>query len=175
MGTKLMVEVILPVGRLLDAGVAEQSIRNAMRVALASAQRDFLSTVSTWSHKPSFRTEEPHSEGHAIVGSVSTRDEVYATVNAGAKPHVIRPRRARKLRFQRGYRAKTRPRTLASYAGGPYGPEVCTEVVHHPGFEPRAFSETVAERASARWLGELGAAMQELSRRSRVPSKVVRR
>lgn len=68
----------------------------------------------------------------------------YELVNNGAPPHTITPRRRGMLRFQTGYRASTSPRVISSRANARFGNVISTPVVHHPGFEARAFDETIA-------------------------------
>lgn len=107
-------------------------------------RREFEKTVRTWKDQPNFKTE--HYSGVRVMWvKVYTYSTVYRLVNAGAAPHLIRPRRARMLRFQKNFRPKTRPRLIGSFAGGKFGDFISTPAVFHPGFEAREFDQTIAE------------------------------
>ncbi len=108
----------------------------------------FAKTVSTWEHKPRFRAVARVSPGEWMV-AYGTDDEVYGYVSEGTRPHIIRPRRARRLRFRSRYRARTRPRRLEAGPGGASGPVVTASVVHHPGTQAREFPETVIHHTRA--------------------------
>jgi len=96
-----------------------------------------------------------------VIHSGGNNTEQYALVNAGARPHVIRPRHARILKFQRGYRAATRPRVIGSHAAARYGPVVTAQAVHHPGFEAREFDETIAKEYAPRFREDMRRALDE--------------
>lgn len=100
------------------------------------------STTSTWNHKPAFQIDkEPNAR---VVG---TDDRIYEIVSeTGSRPHVIRPRNAKSLRFQTGYRAKTRKGVIGSTSGGASGSVVHSKSVNHPGFEPRELVKAVQEQ-----------------------------
>ena len=107
-------------------------------------RREFDKTTSTWNDKPVFKTEQ--YSGTAVMWlKVFTYSEKYRLVNAGAKPHDLRPRKAKFLRFQTGFKAKTRSHFIGSNAGGKSGNYISTPAVHHPGFEAREFDQTIAD------------------------------
>lgn len=119
---------------------------------------DFQRTTRTWRNKPPFAhlvvmrgmkdavvraglTSWVH--GSAIVGKNA---EVWGMLNVGTRPHPIRPRRAKLLRFRTGYKAKTTPRQMTSRAGGTYGDVVFSRGVMHPGTDAREWTETEYNR-----------------------------
>jgi hypothetical protein len=72
-------------------------------------------------------------------------------LDAGTKPHEIKPRRAKALRFAYGgkgsFRAKTVPGQLRSNKGRkPTGPIVFRKKVRHPGTKPREWVKTAQEK-----------------------------
>lgn len=137
----------IPPPKLIDTSAVTKQVEAAMEEAANVALRHFGQTVQTWDHKPSFeRTRE--WVGDTMAVSVGTDDEIYTYVSQGTKPHIIRPKRAKRLSFQTGYRAKTRRRVLSSSAGGPYGERVTAGIVRHPGTEAREFGEEIAEKMS---------------------------
>ena len=107
---------------------------------------DFKRTVKTWRRDPKFTKEGPkkYKDGSAVT--ISTNDEIYFYIDEGTKAHIIRPRRAKRLGFRTGYRAKTRVGVIGSRAGGPSGPFVTAKQVMHPGFPARKFAKTIAKR-----------------------------
>lgn len=126
-----------------------RAMKNIEHVMLQKTQpelsKEFEKTVRTWKDKPVFRRE--HYFGfHVAWVKVYTYSEKYRLVNAGAAPHTILPRRAKLLRFQTGYKAKTRARLIGSVAGGKSGRYISARAVHHPGFEAREFDDAIAEQ-----------------------------
>jgi hypothetical protein len=120
--------------------VAEEMGREALRL--------FRGTVRTWRRKPTFQvlTEARGGDVSILVG---TDDEIYGYVDRGTRPHVIRPRNARRLRFNSVFTAKTTPGSLQSGAGGSKPPTVYALEVLHPGTQPRGFTERILKIISA--------------------------
>lgn len=124
------------------ASKVEAAIKAASQRAAAELVADHEKTVSTWSRKPRFTVKVSAREIE-----VRTDDEIWGYVDRGTKPHVIRPKRARMLRFQGGYAAKTRPGSIIAGNGGASGPVVWAKEVQHPGTKARGFSR----RLRAKW------------------------
>lgn len=133
---------ITPRGPLFDLTSARRAIDNALDGAAKGALVDFKVTTQTWEHKPDFTIEAPSDDTRII----STDDAIYGYVDAGTKPHIIVPRRAKVLMFGPGARAKTRPRVIGSGGGSKGGATVVAHRVNHPGTEAREFSETIADK-----------------------------
>lgn len=127
----------------LANGNIRQELERALDQAASTAGTLYRSTVATWSRKPTFTTERERDSR-----TVGTDDEIYEIVSeTGSRPHVIRPRRAGgRLRFQSGYRAKTRRGVIGSTGGGASGDVVFSRGVQHPGFEAREFSQQITEQ-----------------------------
>jgi hypothetical protein len=128
----------------------ERAIETALGIVAVTAVQEFQQTTRSWRHKPDFRIAK---DGDDRV-TVGTDDEVYGYVDQGTRPHVIRPRRGRFLRFQAGARAKTTPGSLSSGGGGG-GTTTFRRGVNHPGTKARGFSELIAKRAEGRVLDEV--------------------
>lgn len=106
----------------------------------------FRQTVEGWNNPPYFSSRR-HDTSDQLGIKVYPDGEwapKYAMINEGARPHVIRPRRSRMLRFQTGYRAGTKPRVLSSQPYRRFGDRISVGIVHHPGFEAREFTQTIA-------------------------------
>lgn len=123
----------------------QRAIEQAVDKTANLIHRDYRSTVATWEHKVTF-TQTVDKRGGVFAIEVSTDDDIYGYVDRGTRPHVIRPKRARALRFRGGYRAKTRVGVIGSRQGGAFGATVHAMSVNHPGFPGRKFSETIRRR-----------------------------
>jgi hypothetical protein len=117
----------------------------ALRETADEVRDDLEATTQTWEHRVKFVVRVVKRSG--VLGiTVSTKDVIYAYVNYGTKAHVIRPKRAKVLRFQSGHTAKTRPGFIGSTPGGVSGGAVFAQEVHHPGSAPRGFDIAIARR-----------------------------
>ena len=133
-----------------NTNLADGDIRQEIERVLDQATREtlgkFAATYATWNHKPKMEVDrEPAAR---VVG---TNDKIYEIVSeTGSRPHTIRPRNKRSLRFQTGYRAKTRKGILGSSSGGASGEVVHSKVVNHPGFEAREFVKEITAQMEPR-------------------------
>jgi hypothetical protein len=125
--------------------------------------RLFGRTVDGWDHRPQFvsrRIDTSSQLGIRVYPSGPNADQ-YKLVNEGARAHIIRPRRARMLRFQPGYRAGTKPKSLSSQHYQRSGQIVSTGLVHHPGFEAREFTQTIADEHSEQFSADMQQAIAD--------------
>jgi hypothetical protein len=126
-------------------------------------QRDLENTTRTWQHKPQFSINIlPTDNPYTIIAG--TDDKIYQFVDAGTKPHIIRPRRSKYLRFFSGYRAKTRVGIIGSREGGSYGEQVFRQQVYHPGTAARKFMITIAKRRQKTFEQEISQAIAKIAR-----------
>ena len=153
----IVVKEIRPAKLKLEA--VQEELQKAMAEAGAGMVADFRATTATWKHKVNFEvvTDIAGNEVSVLAG---TDDEIYRYVDEGTRPHIIVPVRAKRLRFQPGYVAKTTPGVIGSQAGGSYGDEVLRRHVMHPGTEARRFSETIAKKWRIHFLRLVLAAVQ---------------
>lgn len=126
-----------------------RAVRNIQHVMTSKTgpelRKEFEKTIKSWDDRPNFQME--HYFGVRVLWvKVYTYSTVYRLVNAGARPHEIRPRKARLLRFQSQFKPKSRPRLIGSFAGGKSGDYVSARSVHHPGFEAREFDQEISEQ-----------------------------
>jgi len=112
------------------------------------ALRLFRGTVRTWRRKPTFQalTEVRGGDVSILVG---TDDEIYSYVDKGTRPHIIRPRNARRLQFNSVFTPKTTPGSLQSGAGGSKPPTVYALEVLHPDTQARGFTDRILKTISA--------------------------
>lgn len=136
--------------RELQAGVAE---------AAKNVFSDFEKTVQSWNNKITF-TLKVRSTPNVISFLVKTDSDLYKLLDiTGAKPHMIFPKNAKVLSYQKDFTPKTEVGVIGSRAGGKSGAYVNRKSVKHPGFEPRDFSKTIAKSNEKRFLAIMRVAM----------------
>ena len=127
------------------AKVFDAVIEHRYDVLAGQIKRDFEDITETWEHKPKFNIRKTKRSG--VLGiTVTTSDRIFGYVNHGTEPHTITPVNAPALRFQSGYKAKSRPGWIGSQDGGSYGDTVFAQAVNHPGTEARKFDVAIARR-----------------------------
>jgi HK97 gp10 family phage protein len=121
----------------LDRAALNRQIRGASRAELDRAARQvmnrakILAPVDTGRLRASIRVEARRTLGLRTVYTIGS-DVYYAPyVNDGTRPHTIRPRRGKALRFTIGGRV------------------VYARVVHHPGTRPRPFLDRALREVAA--------------------------
>ena len=148
MSLSIRVNVTVP-KEILNAANVRGEIEAALRNQTApDLLKMFRGTVNGWVRRPDF-SQKFSIGAHRLAVTVfpsGTHADTYALVNAGAKPHTIRRRRAPTLRFQTGYRPATSPRILSSRAASRFGNVVTPLEVRHPGFKGREFDAEIAEQ-----------------------------
>lgn len=118
--------------------------KQGMKDASEAAKADILSTTDTWTHKITVDVKE-RSDGY----SLTVNDDVWNMLDKGTRAHRIVARRAKRLRFFGGYRAKTRPGFIGSQAGGSSGGVVFRQAVMHPGTKARSWSKLIGAKYRA--------------------------
>lgn len=130
-------------------------------------KRDHEKVVSMWNHKPKFGYvyKVSGNEISANVYAYGANKKIWFWVNDGTKPHIIRPKRSKYLKFRTGYK----PRTARGGFGGPGkadGPWVSAKEVKHPGIKAREFTKLIVSRARPRFRRLTEAAFRKAIRRS---------
>jgi hypothetical protein len=126
-----------------------------------SIVREYEITVGTWKRKVRFTiTISPYE-----FATVGTDNEIYGYVDKGTRPHIIRPKKAKMLRFNTVFRAKTIPNQLRNRAGMSAPPVAHALEVHHPGTEARNFTENISKRSEARFSKNMAKAMKTIRSR----------
>lgn len=153
-------KVFVPKELLPHSKGLERALKNAARMGGEQVRADFVATTNTWKHKPKFERKD------IAVGSVevSTEDKIWVMLDAGTRPHIIVPKRAKALRFAwdgfGSYGAKTKPRWLSSRKGRSPKNIVFRKRVKHPGTEARQWVDTAAEKWSSEWPRTVQRALQ---------------
>jgi hypothetical protein len=112
-----------------------------LKDAAEAALEDFQKTTATWSKQPDWTMKE-QSDGY-LVG---TNNDIWNMLDRGTRAHRIIARRAKRLRFSSGYRAKTRPGFVGSQSGGAGGGVVFAQSVMHPGTTARGWSKLIGAK-----------------------------
>lgn len=121
-------------------------LKDALKIVENGMLKDYQAGVKTWSHKPKFDVETKINPNGGASIAVDTDDRIYTYVHEGTRPHIIKPRKAKALRFQNTYTAKTIPGVIQSRAGGKSGSVVYRQIVKHPGFKGRFFSKPIKKK-----------------------------
>lgn len=137
-------------------------MRDEVRVGLKRVgdrtEKAYKRIVQNWQRKPGFKAEVGSGTKQLFVRikvTGSRRDIVNwnRIDKTGARPHIIRPKRGKFLRFVWGgygsYDAKTKPSPARFGGSGKVanGKVVFLRKVNHPGFKPRKFSEAINKDA----------------------------
>ena len=146
-------------------GMADELQTVADEVA-GRMKTDYEAGVQTWGHKVDFTSEVDVNINGAVSIEIDTDDLVYLFVHEGTKAHDIFPRRARYLRFQSGYTAKTQPGAISSRSGGPSGPAQYRSYVRHPGTEGRRFGTLIKAKWDPFFKREMQRALDQGAKRS---------
>ena len=126
-----------------------------------SIMSDFGAATATWFDKPQFQIEGPYlkqeSGGPTLWIQVTPRTnvDIFKWVDRGTEPHMIFPRRAKFLSYQRDFTPKTQVYSMYSRPGGKSGPYIRRTAVTHPGIEPRLFTALTAANHQPWWNGRV--------------------
>lgn len=133
---------IKPKGRSSDFSRLPGAVKRGMRDAAEAVKKDFEKTTEGWKHPVEFEIKE--------VGdydlTVSTDDQIWKWTDEGTKPHIIAPKKAKRLRFATGGSPKTRVGSIISSAGSRGSTVVFRRAVRHPGTKARDFSGQIAKK-----------------------------
>jgi len=151
--------------RQIKTMVVLNEILQAMKAEGDREIAELQKTVRTWSG-PRPRFVYSHGPDFSFrVGPLDDGSEGYkkwCILNAGARPHLIQPRRARFLRFRvGGFRPKTRPRLLDSELGArARGPLLRVRRVRHPGIKARNWTAELKKRRAPAYAQAVRAALR---------------
>lgn len=112
-----------------------------MKDAANDAVKDIEATTATWKHDVDIVVKE-RSDGY----SITVKDDVWNMLDKGTRAHRIIVRKAKRLRFGRGFAAKTRPGFIGSTAGTKATGAVFKREVNHPGTKARGWSRLIGAK-----------------------------
>lgn len=137
----VMFRAITP--KALKVQAIYDSIEKEAKIVEAGILKDYKEGTRTWEHKVQFDATLTINPNGAVSIIVDTDDEIYTFVHEGTRPHVIRAKRAKTLRFQGTYTAKTTPGVIQSKSGGSSGEFEYRQQVQHPGTKARNFTQPI--------------------------------
>jgi len=123
-----------------------RAINNAVRTMANSALTELTAAVSSWNTDVEFDVEYDlrPSDGIANV-SIGTKSQVFHWVDEGTPEHIIRPKKAKILRYPSSFAPKTSPGQLGSLDGSYSDEFLFAMEVLNPGIRARGFSDTISE------------------------------
>lgn len=159
----IRLEAIKP-GKLPTAQEYATAMKKAVQKSADLTRKDLEATTQTWKHKPKFAVVvEENATAFAVFAG--TNDAVYGYVDEGTRPHDIKPKRSKYLRFSSGYRSKSRVGIIGSREGGSFGDNVFSQGVHHPGTAARGFTILIAKRRQKTLEQEIDQALAKVARK----------
>lgn len=165
---RIRIEAIRPrKSPVINVKAFEREIRAAVDKTADGMLADFKKTTRTWRTDVKFyaRPKGGQLGRRDMVITIYTNSQIYQYVEAGTKPHPIRPKKAKALRFLSNYRAKTRAGFIGSSAGGTSGNPVFAKEVMHPGTKARNFAAIIAKKHTPRFKKNVDAAMARAAKR----------
>ena len=144
------------------ASAQYQIVRDEVPIGLfrvgKRTEEAYNNIVDNWRSKPIFKAEIGSGTKQLFMrirvdGTRRDIENWNRIDKTGAKPHIIRPKRGKFLRFVWGgpgsYRAKTgaNPARYGGQGDVPNGVVVFRRFVNHPGFKPRKFSKAINKAA----------------------------
>lgn len=145
--------IIKPKGSVFKPAQMERAIQNTLTAVAKDIKVDFGVVTQTWQHKAEFTITSPDKYSR----QVATDDEIFGMLDAGTRPHIIKPKSARGiLRFTGPFRSKTLPNQIMSRAGSAGTSPIVARVVHHPGTVARNWNKVIAKK----WQAQVGAIFQ---------------
>lgn len=130
-------------GKVLDPNRARAAIKSALDKVAKDIKADYKATMQTWKKQ---KTEPIVANQGEEARLIYVNNKIYGYVDLGTRPHVIRPKTARRLAFRSGFTAKTQPGVIGSGPGGSFGSYRFAKSVRHPGIRARKFSATIAKK-----------------------------
>ena len=139
---------------LWDAKGVPRAVYNELHRQGKIVERMYKRTVRTWRDKPRFKTKVRgkrmrYGMGYELTINYDRRTkggQHYYWTDWGTKRHVIRAKRAPRLRFRTRSTPKTRVRVIGSGRGSRGGTWAAPKAVMHPGTEARMFSAEINDR-----------------------------
>lgn len=141
----IQLKAIKPSAKAIQFTRFADAAKRGMQDAAEDAKQDIEATTSTWQHDVAITVKE-RSDGY----SISVEDAVWNMLDKGTRAHRIVARKAKRLRFAGGYRAKTRPGFIGSSSGGASGGAIFRQSVMHPGTVARGWSKLIGAKYRSR-------------------------
>lgn len=154
------IKPIIPKRVFIDVNAYAEAIEEALDQTAQESKADYEKTTRTWQTQVNFTINKTK-----YGRSIGTRNKIYGYVDQGTEPHIIRPRRAKRLRFATGGTPKTRINTIASYKGKRGTNWRTAMQVNHPGTKARNFTAVINTRNKRRLPKNMRAALKKAAQK----------
>lgn len=134
------IKPILPKRPMFDQAKFDRAVPRTLNRVNDGIEDDFKATYP----KPKY--DKRRASLTKPIASTSSNDDILRFNVRGTRPHIIRARRARSLRFQTGYRRKVTRGKIGRRAGGSFGSVAFRKVVRHPGQQGTNLDKTIADK-----------------------------
>lgn len=135
---------------IIDDSKLIRELNKALDQTEKAIKKEFAKSVKDWGTPVKFETFQkgvvPQKFVQDIALQIGTTNQIYRYVSDGTKPHVIRPKRAKVLRFRTGGKSKTTVGRIPSRKGSPGDNPVSAREVHHPGTKAREYEKRIAKK-----------------------------
>lgn len=161
------IKVSLPETKFANKKWVDNIASAQRREAVQRLRSLFNMTVYGWSEKPRMGWSQTKTADEITLYIYPTGpgSDTWELLNEGAQAHPIAPKNfGGILRFRPGYRASTTPGQLQSRRSYRSGKYIGAKVVAHPGFEPRRFTELIAQEYAERFGMQMQAAVTKAAR-----------
>lgn len=152
----IKIAAIKPSAKAINFTRFSEAAKLGMKDAADDAVKDMEKTTATWSSQPNWSSKEQR-DGYLI----GTDNKIWNFLDKGTRAHRIIARRAKRLRFSSGFRAKTRPGFVGSQSGGATGGPVFAQSVQHPGTVARNWSKLIASKYKVQLSRYIGKRIKE--------------
>lgn len=129
----------------MNGEIPTRSLRNAGNRIATRLMNVLKQPTATWVHKPSM-SKKVSSKASGLEITITIDDTPYVILSLGARPHWIRARNAKRLRFDPKTTPKTRPNSLQASAGSKSGEVAFAMQVFHPGITARNFPQLAIDK-----------------------------
>lgn len=153
-------KAIVPKKRGAGAANQRKRIELGYERFIGILENDLNQFVKTWKKKPTFRIVRKRQGRDEVIG-VFTDDMRWIWIGQGTKPYIIRPRKAKALRFKSGYSPATAPNRVIARPAQSFGDTVHAQEVHHPGIKARKFDERLVKRNEKKFRAFMNDAIKE--------------
>lgn len=145
--------VIFPKHNPFDAKKMRGVIISTLNGTSKAIKVDMAVPAQTWDRKVKIDIASPSE----FTREISTNDDIYAMLEKGTKPHIIRKKGRGILRFKFGFRSKTIPNEIRSRKGAKGTiPAPPMRRVKHPGTAPRLWTKAIKKK----WDAQIGVTFQ---------------
>lgn len=157
-------------GKPFQSSVFREELIAAAKEIKKEMIADYKKTYVNWKHKPTFSSKIlTGASAGGVQIQVATDDAVYGYVDYGTKPHIIRAKTSRGLRFlgriTKGT-PKTQPNVVGTFPGTPGEGWTNKMFVKHLGSKPRNFTKHIAKTAQRELARVTKNALARAARRS---------